>query len=98
MVKENQLLESKAIFTLEWCQAKYNFGCALGAEMGLDNQMGFRFMSDAVMGIKYLVYYELPQMSLVDQQLLKRLYWLVFVGLWFVKLMLLTSISKLTLR
>jgi hypothetical protein len=82
VVKEYQLLESRDTFTLEWCQAKYNLGCALGAERGLDNPSCFRFMSEAVMGVKYLTYYELPTLCLVSQQLLKRLYWLVFAGLW----------------
>lgn len=82
VVKDNQLLESRVSFTLEWCQAKYNLGCALGASTGLDDALGFRFMSEAVMGVKYLLYYELPTMSLVAQQLLKRLYWLIFAGLW----------------
>lgn len=82
IVKENKLLESKDNFSLEWCQAKYNLGCALGAEREIDDPSGFRFMSEAVMGVKYLLYYKLSTMSLVSQQLLKRLYWLIFAGLW----------------
>lgn len=81
IISENRLLDSGQIFTLEWCQAKYNLGAARGGEKGLDDHPGFRFMSEAVMGVKYLIYYKLPNMTMLEQQLLKRLYWLIFAGL-----------------
>lgn len=82
VVKDNHLLDSNDSFTLEWCQAKYNFGCAMGAQRGLDDPSGFRLLSEAVAGVKYLIYYKLPTWPLISQQLLKRLYWLLFAGLW----------------
>lgn len=69
--------------TLEWCQVKYNLYVAIGTERGIDDELGYRFISEAVMGIKYLIFYQLPAMSFTSQQLLKRLYWLVFAGLWY---------------
>jgi hypothetical protein len=82
VIKDNQLLDGDQKFTLEWCQAKYNLGATVGAEGGLDNPSAFRYMSEAVMGVKYLTYYDMPAFPLVSQQLLKRLYWLIFAGLW----------------
>ena len=82
IIKRNGLLEKNQKFTLEWCQAKYNLATTILAERGMDNADGFRSMSDAVMGVKYLIYYELPGLPFVSQQLLKRLYWLIFAALW----------------
>jgi hypothetical protein len=82
VVKQNRLLEDKDAFTLQWCQAKYNLGTTLTAERGPGNPLAFRFISEAVMGVKYLIYNELSAMPLVSQELLKRLYWLLFAGLW----------------
>ncbi|KFY27144.1 hypothetical protein V491_01011 [Pseudogymnoascus sp. VKM F-3775] len=40
----------------------------------------FTTMSEAVIGIKYLIHYEMPNMTTVSQELLKRLYWLLFAA------------------
>ncbi|CZR68907.1 uncharacterized protein PAC_18808 [Phialocephala subalpina] len=81
LINGNRLLETGQSFTLEWCQAKYNLGVACGAGRGLDNQSSFRYLSEAVMGVKYLIYYKLPNMSIWEQQLVRRLYWMIFAGL-----------------
>lgn len=86
IIKENGLLEGERNFSLEWCQAKYNLASSLSAELGMDDLDGFRFMSEAVMGVKYLIYYKLPTADFCYQQLLKRLYWLIFAGLWQVQI------------
>jgi hypothetical protein len=82
VVKDNRLLEGKDTFTLEWCQAKYNFCSATAAERGVDDPSGIRFMSEAATGVKYLIYYEISEMPILSQQLLKRLYWMLFAALW----------------
>lgn len=82
VVRDNRLLVGSDGFTLEWCQANYNFGCAMGDNRGLDDSSAFRFLGEAVSGVKYLVYYKLATWPLLSQQLLKRLYWLLFAGLW----------------
>ena len=82
LVQENRLLEGKDNFSLEWCQAKYNFGSATMAESRFDDASSFRFMGEAVIGVKYLIFYELSKMPLVSQQLLKRLYWMLFAAVW----------------
>jgi hypothetical protein len=82
VVDRHNLLSSNRVFTLEWCQSKYNLGVAVSSERGLDDAEGFRYLSEATMGVRYLVCHSLPTMDLVSQQHLKRLYWLIFAGLW----------------
>jgi hypothetical protein len=72
----------KQKFSLEWCQTKYNLAVALSSEAGMDSADSFGFMAEAVAGVKYLVYYELENMTFLSQQLLKRLYWLLFAAQW----------------
>lgn len=72
----------KRSFTLEWCQTRYNLSVAVGTVRGFDDEASFHFISEAVIGLKYLLYYKLSAMPYISQQLLKRLYWLVFAGLW----------------
>lgn len=80
MVKQHDLLASRGSFSLEWCQAKYELGATTGAERGLDDVVYFRHLSEATMGIRYLIHHELATMDLISQQELKRLYWLMFCG------------------
>jgi hypothetical protein len=82
VVEEIGLSRPDPKFNLEWCQTKYNLAVALSAEAGMDNANSFAFMAEAVAGVKYLVYYELENMTFLSQQLLKRLYWLLFAAQW----------------
>lgn len=78
---ENLGLWSRAgTITLEWTTAMYNFSSAQYMEHGIDSALSFRLAAEAVIGLRYQLYYELPRMPFLDQQLLKRLYWLVFAG------------------
>jgi hypothetical protein len=81
-VKQNRLLEDPQAFTLEWCQANYHLGTALSAGRGMDDIDSFRYFYQAVYGVRYLVHYQMPNMTFMSQQLLKRLYWLLFAGNW----------------
>jgi hypothetical protein len=82
VVKQKRLLENPKTFTLEWCQASYHLGTALSSERGLDDVDGFRYFNQAVCGVKYLLHFQMPNMTFMSQQLLKRLYWLLFAGNW----------------
>jgi hypothetical protein len=82
VVEQVQLQIGKQPCTLEWCQTKYNLGTSLMVERGFDDSETFRLLGEAVIGVKWLVYYEMPRMSTFTQQLLKRLHWLLFAGLW----------------
>jgi hypothetical protein len=77
-----EALAGRRGFSLEWCQARYNLAVAVGTVRGFDDEVSFYLISEAVTGIKYSLYYQLSSMSYISQQLLKRLYWLVFADLW----------------
>ncbi|KAF2188510.1 hypothetical protein K469DRAFT_565891 [Zopfia rhizophila CBS 207.26] len=67
-------------FSLERCQAAYNFATATWHEHGMDSAVTHRLAADAIAGVKFLLYYQLDGMPFMDAQLLKRLYWLLFAG------------------
>jgi hypothetical protein len=68
--------------TLERCQTMYNLAVAVWAEHGTDDADAFRFLAEALAGVKYLINYELANMPFASQQLLKRLHWLLFFATW----------------
>jgi hypothetical protein len=80
-----QTMESqmaKQPLTLEWCQMKYHLGISLANQRSFDDADSFRIIAEATAGVKYLTYYKMQEMCTVSQQLMKRLYWLLFAGLW----------------
>lgn len=44
--------------------------------------ISFRLLGEVATGIKYLVCYDMPNMSRIEAELAKRLYCLIFCGLW----------------
>ena len=81
-IEQIELHTGRFPFSLESCQIKYHLSLALGTEKAMDDANSFRFLAESVAGVKYLVYYQMQDMDTVSQQLLKRLYWLLFVALW----------------
>lgn len=81
-VEEIERQAGRFPLSLEWCQLKYHLSVSLGSEKSLDDADSFRLLAESVAGVKYLVYYRMQDMDTVSQQLLKRLYWLLFVALW----------------
>lgn len=69
-------------FTFEWCQTKYNLAMAYYAEKGIGCHESFHLMSEASAGVRHLIFCASPQPSFMNQQLLKRLYWLIFAAQW----------------
>ncbi|KAF2016645.1 hypothetical protein BU24DRAFT_462777 [Aaosphaeria arxii CBS 175.79] len=74
------LWSGKNPITLENSLAMYNFSSATHHELGIDAPVAYRFSAESSIGVKYLIYHELQHMSFYDQQILKRLYWLLFAG------------------
>lgn len=68
--------------TLVRCQVKYNMALSLGSEVGLDSAIGQRLFTQAMAEAAYLLHYEDSQMSFLQLELTKRLYWLCFDGQW----------------
>lgn len=81
-IEQNAVYQPNRVITLEWCQTKYNLAAALGSKNGIDDAHFFILLSEATAGVKYLLHHKLGHMDFVSQQLLKRLYWLVFAAQW----------------
>ncbi|CAI6022408.1 unnamed protein product [Clonostachys chloroleuca] len=60
----------------------YNIGVAISAtsSQGLSDVHGFHAVSQSSAATTYLLYYSLRSLSHIDQQLLKRLFWLLFAA------------------
>ncbi|KAH7414287.1 hypothetical protein DE146DRAFT_30917 [Phaeosphaeria sp. MPI-PUGE-AT-0046c] len=66
--------------TLERALTVYNFNCAVACVHGLDAALAYRLSGECTVCVKHLIQNELENMSFADQQVLKRLYWLVFAA------------------
>lgn len=91
----HELLKSRfaqGSFCLDWCIAMYNMGMAIGAvpELGLRNMRSYHALNEAATGARYLTYYCMHELDEVEQQLLRRLIWLLFAASWYVQGSLLT--------
>lgn len=82
VIAQNGLLDNPRRISLAFCQAKYHLSASLASAQGADAAINFRLLGEAATGVKYLTFYELAEMPPIQQQLTKRLYWLVFCGLW----------------
>ena len=86
-IERNQLLAGGFFqgpsSTLDWCISMYNLGTALGSVSGADmsDKRSYHKLSEATMGTRYLAYYCMPQLDYVEQQLTRRLFSLLYVGL-----------------
>lgn len=66
--------------TLDRALTVYNFQCAVACVQGIDAPLTSRLCGESSVGVKHLVQNELDCMTFGDQQVLKRLYWLVFAA------------------
>ena len=85
VVQEHQLLAialSDCHYTVDWCIAMYNMSTSLMAlpHHRQNDMAGFHAWSSAAAGVRYMTYYCLPELGIMEQEQLKRLYWLLFVG------------------
>ncbi|PVH77460.1 hypothetical protein DL98DRAFT_637555 [Cadophora sp. DSE1049] len=78
VIQYHRLLDNYRSISLQWCQAKYHLSTSFVAEESL---ISFRLLGEVTTGIKYLVSYELPNMSRIEAELAKRLHCLVLCGL-----------------
>ncbi|KAM0273539.1 hypothetical protein ACHAQH_008288 [Verticillium albo-atrum] len=69
-------------YTLDWCIAMYNLGTAAGsiAATGLKSTSSYHTISMSAAGVRYLAYYCIKELDFVEQQQVKRLFWLIFAG------------------
>ncbi|KAK6227493.1 c6 zinc finger domain containing protein [Colletotrichum tabaci] len=84
-IEEHHLLDHglrKPCYSLDWCIAMYNIGTSASSmnENGLGDMGSFHGMSEAAAGARYLAYYRMADLDMSEQQLLKRLFWLIFAA------------------
>ncbi|CAO2652342.1 Nn.00g006250.m01.CDS01 [Neocucurbitaria sp. VM-36] len=75
-----KLWSSTSDITLERTLTLYNFSSAVHHEYGIDSPLTHRTIGEASISVKYMIHQHLDQMSFMDQQILKRVYWLIFAG------------------
>ena len=64
------------------CQTKYNMACSLVQQRGMDNQTTQLLFTEVTTMVSHLLHYEVESASIIDHELIKRLYWLCFAGQW----------------
>lgn len=69
-----------SIITLDRALTLYNFSIAVLHEHGMDSALGFRLFGGSSVSVAYLLHHQIDCMSFVDQQVLKRLYWLIYAA------------------
>lgn len=74
------LWDRNAPITLEWVLAMYNFSSATHHEHGIGSLLAHRLSAEAAVGVKYLLHHDFHEMDFLDQQIIKRLYWLIYAG------------------
>ncbi|UPL02196.1 hypothetical protein LCI18_013130 [Fusarium solani-melongenae] len=67
-------------YTPEWCLTRYNIASSLSALYGLDDMRVYQAIKDAMAGVQWFLFHEKGTESVHDQELVKRLYWLL--GMW----------------
>ncbi|KAJ4294338.1 hypothetical protein N0V90_008028 [Kalmusia sp. IMI 367209] len=77
-----------------WCLAMYNFSSAMHHEHGIGSPLAHRLSAEAAIGVKYLLCHDFDQVAFLDQQILKRLYWLIYAGQYVSDDSLLTGMSE----
>ncbi|GKT48219.1 uncharacterized protein ColSpa_08400 [Colletotrichum spaethianum] len=84
-IEEQHLLDHglrKPSYSLDWCIAMYNIGTSASSlnEDGLGDMGSFHGMSEAAACARFLAYYRMADLDMSEQQLLKRLFWLIFAS------------------
>jgi hypothetical protein len=71
-------------FSMDRCIALYNIGTAMSAttKSGLSSMRAYHALSEAAAGARYLAYYRIHEHDEAEQQLLRRLIWLLFASAW----------------
>ncbi|KAF5672036.1 beta-galactosidase [Fusarium heterosporum] len=69
-------------FSMDRCIALYNIGTAMSAtnKSGLSSMRAYHALSEAAAGARYLAYYRIHEQDEGEQQLLRRLIWLLFAS------------------
>jgi|TARA_R110002003_G_scaffold122_10_gene11105 hypothetical protein len=80
LAEHHKLWSSSSSITLDRALTLYNFSSAVHHEHGFDSPLVFRLSAESAISIKYLIHQRLDRMTFIEQQQLKRIYWLIFAG------------------
>lgn len=69
-------------YTVEWCAAMYNMGVAIAAlsPIGAVELRSFHALSESTAAVRFIIYYRMAELDIVEQELVKRLFWLLFAS------------------
>jgi hypothetical protein len=91
-IKQHRLIKGgfeSCLYSLDWCAAMYNIAIAMAsiATSHLTMTRAYHALSEALAGVRYLVFFGMSDMDYLEQQLLIRLFWVLFAGSWLVSAM-----------
>lgn len=88
----------RSSYSLDWCITMYNLGSAFysSSKPGLIDIRSYHSLSEAASGVRYLLYYHQHEMDNLENQILRRLFWLIFAGSWYVRSTFPTSFTTTT--
>jgi len=77
-IHRDKLLED-ASYSLDWCIASYNVASTLNVMHGHDDRRVYRAIKDAMAGVQWNLFRQNQRdgRSVHDEEMLKRLYWLI---------------------
>lgn len=64
------------------CVTAYNLAVALSTLRGMDHPSAYIEMSKTIAMTSHIIHYDLPSLPVLEQELTKRLYWLLFAANW----------------
>ena len=77
--EQELLLRQPHPYSLDWCIAWYHIASALQIKLGLDDVRVYRAIKEAMTSVNYLLCFQGDQQTSQDKELLKRLYWLLYM-------------------
>lgn len=80
VAEQLKLWSMASITTLDRALTIYNFSSAVHHEHGIDSSLNHRLYGEASTSVAYLLHQHFDQMTFMEQQILKRLYWLIYAG------------------
>lgn len=78
IIEDNKLLEFQK-YTVDWCIAWYHIASALQVNLGPENHRVYRAIREAMASVNYLLCFKEVEQTRQDREILKRLYWLLYM-------------------
>lgn len=74
----------KCLYSLDWCISMYTIAIALAtiSRSHLTMMRAYHALTEAFAGVRYLAFFSMQDLDFLEQQLLIRLFWVLFAGSW----------------